>query len=256
MPLSEVFPNPTVKQVIFQIRFPNLFFIESKIGELQMKIMDKFPESALLFQRQVVFAVGDDDKIEDFRQKLPQEQGVKVWKFDNPNFGYQLSVESNSLSITSSFHKTYDNRQSDNRFRDIIEVVLKHFFDLTNLPTVNRVGLRYIDECPFKEKTTDSFLAHFNSGFSTARFSIEDSIEQQYVALVKRGEYFIRYLEKYNFNTNPILLILDFDGSANNVPSATCLDVTDHLHNIIAEEYKSTIREPIYTYMREAKNAQ
>ena len=31
MAINEVFPNPTVKKVIFQIRFPNLFFIESKI---------------------------------------------------------------------------------------------------------------------------------------------------------------------------------------------------------------------------------
>jgi len=206
MPISEVFPNPTVKQVIFQITFPNLFYIESKIGELQMKIMDKFPESALVFQHKVMFAVGEDDKIDDFRQKIPQEQVGKIWKFDNPTLGYQLQILSNSLSITSGFHKTYNNKKSVNRFRDIIETVLKPFLDLTHLPTVNRIGLRYIDECPFKEKTTQSFRSHFKSCFSTTRFSIEESVEHQYVALVKRGEYSIRYLEQYNFNTNPLLM--------------------------------------------------
>jgi hypothetical protein len=73
MPLAEVFRNPTVKQVAFEIKFPNLFFIESKIGDLQMIIMDKFPESALLFQRQIMFAVGTEN-IEDLQQKIPQEQ--------------------------------------------------------------------------------------------------------------------------------------------------------------------------------------
>lgn len=38
MPINEVFVNPTVKQVIFQVKFPNLFFIESKIGDIQLKI--------------------------------------------------------------------------------------------------------------------------------------------------------------------------------------------------------------------------
>jgi len=248
MPLSEVFPNPTVKQVVFAVQFPNLFFIESKIGDLQMKIMDKFPESALLFQRPVVFAMGE--KIEDIQQKLPQEQGVKIWQFNNSALGYTLAVSSNSLSITSNFHKTYNNQQAENRFRDIIAHVLKPFFDLTNLPTVSRVGLRYIDECPFKERTTASFCSHFNSCFSTERFSIEDSVEHQYVAFVKRKDFFLRYAETYNSQTNPTSITLDFDGSAKDVPSPKCLDTADQLHVLIAEEYKSTIKGPVYDYMR------
>jgi uncharacterized protein (TIGR04255 family) len=174
MTITEVFPNPTVKQVAFEIRFPNLFFIESKIGDLQMKIMDKFPESALLFQRQILFAL-DTEKIEDIQKKVPQE-GVKIWQFNNPALGYKLDISSSSLVISSTSHKTYNNQQSENRFRDIIAHVITPFFSLTKLPILNRVGLRYIDECPFKEKSTTTFLAHFNSCFATTRFSIEDNI--------------------------------------------------------------------------------
>jgi len=253
MPILEVFPNPTVKQVIFQITFPNLFYIESKIGDLQMKIMDKFPESSMVLQHQVMFAVGDENKIDDIRQNTPQEQVGKIWKFDNQSLGYQLQVQGNSLSITSSFHKTYNNQNSVNRFRDIIEAVLKPFLDLTHLPTVNRIGLRYIDECPFKEKTTKTFRAHFKSCFSTTRFSIEESVEHQYAVLVKRGEYSMRYVEQYNFNNNPSLLILDFDASANNIASDKCLEITDQLHDLIANEYELTIKKPVYAYMRKIK---
>ena len=53
---DEIFPNPTVKQVVFQIVFPNLFYIENKIGELQLKIMTEFPESTLLHRRQFAWA--------------------------------------------------------------------------------------------------------------------------------------------------------------------------------------------------------
>jgi len=254
MAITEVFPNPTVKQVSFEIRFPNLFFIESKIGELQIRIMDKFPESALLFQRQLLFAVSTE-KIEDLQKKVPQEEGVKIWQFSNPALGYKLDISGSNLAISSTSHKTYNNQQSDNRFRDIIAHVVDPFFRLTNLPTLNRVGLRYIDECPFKEKTTTKFLNHFNSCFATTRFSIEDSIEHQYIAFVKRNEYFIRYVETYNANVNTTSITLDFDGSANNVPSAACLDTTDRLHDIIVEEYEATIKEPVYEYMRKGEKS-
>ena len=64
MAITEIFPYPTVKQVVFEIRFPNLFYIENKIGEFQTKIMKEFPESALLFQRKFFFAdVGTEEKL-------------------------------------------------------------------------------------------------------------------------------------------------------------------------------------------------
>jgi hypothetical protein len=56
MVINEVFPNPTVKQVIFQIRYPNLFYIENKIGDFQLKVMREFPESALIMKQRVIFA--------------------------------------------------------------------------------------------------------------------------------------------------------------------------------------------------------
>ncbi len=252
MSINEVFIKPTVKQVIFQIRFPNLFFIESKIGEIQMAIMDKFPESALLFRRQVLFAdISSNSKIENLQEKITQEQeqGRKVWQFNSP-LKYQLNILTDSLDVSSYLHKTYNNPQSENRFKDIIEHVLKPFFKITNLPIISRIGLRYIDECPFGQKTTDSFLNNFNSCFSTQRFSIEDSTEYQYKTVVKRGNYFLRYIETLNSQTNPPTLLLDFDGFAENIQSTQCMAITDTLHELISKEYEATIKEPIYKYMR------
>ena len=55
MVIDEVFPNPTVKQVAFEIRFPNLFYIEDKISDLQFKVMNKFPESELILDMPLAF---------------------------------------------------------------------------------------------------------------------------------------------------------------------------------------------------------
>ena len=51
MSLNEVFPNPLVKTVAFQIVFPSLFFLERRIGDFQVTIMKQFPTSHLLIQR-------------------------------------------------------------------------------------------------------------------------------------------------------------------------------------------------------------
>ncbi len=69
MPINEVFPNPTGKQVIFQIRFPNLFYIENKIGDFQVEVMERFPESSLTFRHQLVLAdIGSSFNIEDISE--------------------------------------------------------------------------------------------------------------------------------------------------------------------------------------------
>ncbi|MGC8494414.1 MAG: TIGR04255 family protein [Syntrophobacteraceae bacterium] len=213
-----------------------------------MKIMDKFPESSLIFQRGLLLAL-NPDKIEDL-PKIPQEQGNKLWQFRNPQLGYTLNVASNSLTISSTSHKTYNKQQSENRFRDFISHVLTPFFHLTNLPILNRIGLRYIDECPFSDNTTASFCEHFNSCLPIGRFPIEKSVEQQYVAFVKHNEYFLRYVETYNAQIDSKSLTLDFDGSANDVPAKECLAVTDKLHDIIEEAYFATIKDPVFKYMR------
>jgi len=250
MAIDEVFPNPTVKQVIFQIRYPNLFFLESKIGELQMRIMEIFPDSALIFKRQLfITEVGPEVTADQIQEKLPQEQGQKFWQFSSPK-GYTLSVHTNSLDITSNFHKTYNNPTSADRFRDVIETTISAFLSITNLPQIKRIGLRYIDECVFDEKTSKSFLDHFNSCLNTSRFPIENSIDNHYKATVKKGIYFMRFMETYESQLQTPVLKLDFDGFANDIRSDSYLSTTDDLHRLISDEYESSIKEPVISKMR------
>ena len=56
-------------------------------------------------------------------------------------------MQSNSLDITSGYHKTY-NHEGVEKFRDIIELAVGKFFKVISLPIINRIGLRYVDECP------------------------------------------------------------------------------------------------------------
>jgi len=249
MVIEEIFPNPTVKQVIFQIKFPNLFYIENKIGEFQLKIMKEFPKSSLQFRRQLIFAdLGPKVKLSDIPQDSDEEAGKKVWQFES-NKNFQLNVLSDSLDITSQYHKTYDLEGAD-KFRDIIEFVLKQFFETISIPIINRIGLRYIDECPIPSKDNPTFRLYYNTVFPLDRFNLADANEMDFKTIIKKGEYFLRYVESLKKIGDEYKLILDFDGFATNISPENCLQATDDLHKIISEEFEETINEPVYEHMR------
>lgn len=254
MAIDEVFPNPTVNQVIFQIKFPNLFYIESKIGEFQLRIMKEFPISNLLFRKQVVFVdLGPEAELKQVSEEF-EDKTKKIWQFESPK-KYTLNLLNNSLDITSSYHKTYNNPGAEHRFRDIIEFVLKNFFDLIQIPIINRIGLRYIDECPIQVKNNDMFRSWYNATFPLDRFNIQDAIEMDFKTVVRRGNHFLRYMESIKFIGDECKLILDFDGFSEDIESTNYLSVTDELHTLIVGEYERTIKGPVYDYMRVKKEA-
>lgn len=251
MVIDEIFPNPTVKQVVFQIRFPNLFFIEGKIGDLQMKIMEEFPESALLHRRQIVFAdIGPGGKLAEIPSELERETGRKIWQFKSEK-DFQLNVLTDSLDITSKYHKTY-NQEGGDKFRDAIRLVLDSFFEVAQIPTITRIGLRYVDECPIPSKDDDAFKSYYDSVFPFERFSLADADEMSFRTVVKRGKYYLCYQEILQKAGEEYKLVLDFDGFGTDIPSENCLAVADSLHAMISEEFEKTIKEPVKEYMRQS----
>jgi uncharacterized protein (TIGR04255 family) len=255
MAIEEVFPNPTVKQVIFQIRFPNLFYIENKIGEFQLKIMEEFPESTLLHRRTFTWMdLGPEVKPVDIENKLEKEPtSQKIWQFKSPK-NFQLSLLSDSLDITSEYHKTYK-LEDGHKFRDVIEFVLVRFLEVISLPTISRIGLRYIDECPIPSKENSIFRSYYNSVFPLDRFDLADVQEMDFKTMVKRDNYYLRYVESLRKIKDEYKLILDFDGFGETINPNDCLAVTDDLHELISNEYEKTIKEPVKKYMRKSKEA-
>ena len=127
MAITEVFPSPTVKQVIFQVKFQSLFYIENKIGDLQLAVMDRFPASKLIVHRG--FLIGHVPVGQKLEQVLEDSQSTavrKVWQFQT-NDGVTLAISADSLSLTSDSHKTYNNKDSSHRFRDVIAFALSAF---------------------------------------------------------------------------------------------------------------------------------
>ena len=78
--------------MIFQITFPDLFYLENKIGNIQEKIMKDFPKSNLIYRRNL-FSVNLGAEIAqkgDFRPKPEDIPAEKIWQFES-NSGTKLN---------------------------------------------------------------------------------------------------------------------------------------------------------------------
>jgi uncharacterized protein (TIGR04255 family) len=243
----ELYLNPTVKQVIFQIRYPNLFSLDSKMGDFQTRIFARFPQAALLYRRHLMVAdLGPGAKIDDLKS---EEQTGKVFQFTSAT-KYVLSVQSNSLDITSEYHKSYD-MDGTKSFRHEIEFVLGNFFELFPLPFINRIGLRYIDHCPLSEFNNRALLDNYDSALPVRRFSLQDCDEMMINVVVRKGDYRLRYHEAVHTQEERKFLMLDFDAFAVDILPVRCLEVTDALHMLIWQEYCNTMGEAIREFMRQ-----
>jgi uncharacterized protein (TIGR04255 family) len=263
MTIDEVFPNPTVDRVIFQIRFPSLFGIEAMVGEYQFRIVERFPESKLFFTRKLVLTnirpeLQSGDSAPTLGEPVSEDasgRGAnKLWQFESDT-GVVLRVEDSSLSVTSTTHKTYNNPDEANRFRDMIQFALDNFFDVSpiKIPKLNRIGLRYVDKCPVLSKDNDTFLGYYNTTFPLERFTLDSAQELQFIALVERDGKHVRFVERFEGRSAELKLILDFDGFALNVKTDDYLVTTDQLHQLIADEYEASIKEPLREHMRRPK---
>lgn len=253
MAIREVYPNPTVKKVIFQSRFPNLFSMERLIGDYQVKIMAEFPKSALLVRRSVLIGdVGSRAQLENIAEDADKLGVSKIWNFKSEK-GTELNVQNDSLDISSTLHKTYANPKEDNRFRDTIEYAVGKFLEVTQIPELTRIGLRYIDECPVPAKETRVFKEYYNTTLPVKRFKVENALKMVFEARVEKGDRRLRFVESFEDVEGELRLTLDFDGYAEGVPAGEYLTVTDELHELISKEYEASIREPVLKYMRKKK---
>lgn len=257
----KIYKKPTVAKVIFQINFPNLFIIENRIGDFQVKIMDKFPESSLLIRRELLFAnIGPDAKMEEI--PIKENLGKKIWQFKSGEH-IVLSITTNSLDIVSTQHKSYFSSETGEGFRDIIQIAVDNFLPLIPIAKIERIGLRYIDICPLPIENQESqipslenqaFLDWYNSALPLNRFDLADLGRMKFESELKFGDYHLIYKENLGFinpNKSEIQYTLDFDGYKRNIDSNHYLNVLDDIHILIHNEWEKTLKQPVKDLMEE-----
>jgi uncharacterized protein (TIGR04255 family) len=251
MPEHEVFSNPVVKQVNFEIRFPNLFFIEGKIGDFQVQVIKDFPNSELVHRRSFMLFAGKPESLTDLTKQQLGETVDKIWQFKSLR-GTTLEISSKNLVLTSEQHHSYK-YGAEKSFRATIETVTKPFFDMVQLPSVLRVGFRYVNECPILERSTDKFKECYDSILPLNRFRLEDAESMDCAVVINRKPIQYRRLESLRLSPNECKLILDLDAWTENVPTEQVMAATDGLYDVISGEFKETVKAPIIEYMRKPK---
>lgn len=251
--ISEVFKKPTVKSVSFQITFSDLFLIEKIIGDFQAKIIDQFPDSSLMYRNRFFFIEKHGKLDLTDLEKIPEDESKeKVWQFKSKN-GIEINVSLNSVSIISKLHKSYNNKESELRFRDVIQSVSDKFFALVPIVTLKRIGLRYIDECPLpdvKHMDNTSFREWYNTTFDLNQFVLGHTKELATISVFTEDNCIINYIERLMKDKDTYHYILDFDGSAENIDKSQYLEKTDKIHDLISIRYDNIIKEPVREIMR------
>ena len=243
---TDDFPNPLVKQIFFEIKFPNLFSVESKIGEFQLQIVEKFPDSSLLFQRQVVFAnLGPEVKIDDFEQNIDKGLSKKIWQFKSSEA--EINITTNGIIISSPQIKKYSNT---NGYRELLNYILNKFFAVMSISVINRIGLRYVNEFDIEGMSNATFNSFIKSSLQTSRFSISNSKEMTSRIVENTAQHGLIFMEAIRVKDNRKTWILDLDSFATNKSSDEHLSVADTLHSVIKSEFFKTIKPAIYPKMR------
>lgn len=255
MAIEEVFAKPTVVQVIFEIKFPNFFSIESKIGDFQLAIMSKFPKSKLLFKQQFGF-IQSVQLIKPPDSDGDSQTVNKIWQFKNEEEDITINVTSGSLDISSNKHKTYNNSgvSIEERFRETIDFVSGGFLKVVPLQKISRIGLRYIDKCPLPQNfSMEDFYQYYNSSikFDSIDINNVDQIETYTSDILINRPNNIRIKRVEILTPSGPEYILDFDGMSFNINSSEYLKCLDDIHKEISHFYEISIKEPVYSYMRD-----
>lgn len=253
MVISEIFLRPTVKQIVFEIKFPNLLFIDSKIGEFQTQIMTEYPESNISYRKKIMFMdTGNklsQKEIDDMENK---EYARKIWEFKSPK-DVQLTVSNDSINISSKHHITYNNPGKGEKFRDTIKFVVDNFFETIPIPKISRIGLRYIDEPPVPSVSNTEFKKWYNTCFPLDKFKLAESDEMFFTTVIKKEICSMRYIEFFKKDGKKYSYTLDFDGYATDIEREKYLEITGKLHDIIGDAFDAMMLTPAKEYMRKKR---
>jgi len=249
----EVFPNPVVKSVAFEVRFPNLFFIETRIGEFQVQIMKEFPQSELLHRRNIMLLAGSADNLQELAKQQAGETTDKVWVFKS-NAGTKLEISSKNFVVSSEQHFSYKH-EGEKSFRSVIKGAIEPFIRMVAIPLALRIGLRYVNECPIFDRNTKRFNECYNSILPMSRFKLERVANMDCAVVANMEHCQFRHLESMRLTPEGGQLVLDLDAWTENVPSENVMASTDVLYETISAGFRNTVKQPIIDYMRTPRGA-
>ena len=214
---KEVFKNPLLAEVVFEARFPILLRIPRDIADFQETILEKFPETNIIYDKK--FFLNSKDHSEELAEKS--------WEFLNLQNKTKCQVYNHRLSLFSNEYKSWEKQKSEEGFVDILKYCLDNFLEVFKIKKFNRLGLRYSIE-------------ELSQNSVRLRVGKKDSIE----LTIMSG--FLKEKDSY-------LYLLDFDAFSLNIKRENLYEKLEKLHNVILKEFHLLITEECRKKMRGEK---
>lgn len=222
---NEIFPNPPVKSVSCEIRFPTLLTIKETIPAFQAIVRNEFPDY--------------------FTQTTPRiyKSGVIdeiSWNFKSNDDTLNLKIKTNTIVLTSSDYNEFE------PYYNIVKEYFENFFELNELDKFLRIGLRYTNREEFddKEPNLSKLLRYFN--FNHFKFNENDKINNFSVRYNKiENEYYMNIVLDYGKDSQgKYSFLFDFDSySSKEINKDNYINVLDKLHKNILKIFYEKITE-------------
>ena len=232
--LAEKFPNPPVKEVAYEIRFPPDLRILAELYRYQQTIKDKLPK------------VG---KVHGFEISLPG--GIPSylegpWLFEDSEDNLQAKITMNSFAVTSRKHKTFD------RFYPQLKDLTERFIKTYSIPSITRVGLRYINDITLGSDSIGELSRFFVSPFDHARIRYEDLVSASAEIRRKKGDSFLTLRVSFHQDQEgKTHYVIDTDSYfERNLPVGDLFRIVETLHDNAIREFHDNITDAYVERLR------
>lgn len=160
--LEEVFPNPPLREVAFEIRFTPRLRVQAEIWRLQDQLVNRYPQ------------VSAESAIQ------PNGAVLNVSVFQDPEGGRVIKVSAQNFVIAFSRYTRFE------EFKEEVCERMQQFCSTFGISSFTRLGLRYVNEIALPTTDPESLLKYVKPMADFRRFPIQQ-VEQ--FATELRAEY-------------------------------------------------------------------
>jgi len=146
--LDSKFDNQYLKSVVFELKFPSMLSILDQISQVQELFRDDLPDVEEIFPfPSNLFPSNADSKL------------MKTISFLSSDKNIRLNLAHDTISLLVFDYRTIES------FRDRVEQFFNPLFNMFQINTLVRSGLRYIMSYPFETSSDDAISSEFKQNF-------------------------------------------------------------------------------------------
>jgi len=253
----ENYKKPVLREAVCQLVFSNENWSNSFVGKILSELQEDYPNFDTVTGSNIRLDVKEGGMLE--QKLLPSIVSYKYCDKDNNN-SITISENPSEKEVSFSFHTIQGKHYhyNWNNFLDEFLRVWEKIRQIINPEGINRIGMRYINHIPFKEKETPSKYLKKESEY------IPSYILSQYLGFLSNTELYLSSGNKVKIilasityqETNKKAILFDIDRMRQTQVKPNNEDIkkiAEELHLDIENIFFDSITENLKNQMRGEK---